>query len=141
MKSNKFLLGGIIGAVVYFLLGWVIWGVLLMNFMKEHSNQASGVFRDEKDMIWWAMVAHTFALGFLLSYIIGKSNTRSAGSGAGMGAVFGFLLSIAVNLMLYAQLDLWDLTSIAVDVVAMTVASSIVGAVIGWIYGMGSKTV
>ncbi len=113
--------------------------MLLMDFMKEHSNQASGVFRDEKDMIWWAMVVHTFALGFLLSYIMGKSNTRSAGSGAGVGAVFGFLMSIAVNLMLYAQLDLWDLTSIAVDVVAMTVASSIVGAVIGWIYGMGSK--
>jgi hypothetical protein len=140
MKSNKFLLGGIVGGVAYFLLGWLVWGMLLMNFMKEHSKMDSGAFRDEKDMIWWAMIVGNLALGFLLSYILSKSNAASAGSGAAGGFVFGLLVSIAVNTMLYAQIDLWDTTAMLVDIVAMTVVSTIVGAIIGWLNGMGSKS-
>jgi uncharacterized membrane protein len=139
MKSNKFLFGGIAGGVAYFLLGWLVWGMLLMNFMKEHTKDIPGVMRDEKDMIWWAMIVANLAMGFLLSYILSKSNASSAGSGAAGGFVFGLLVSIAFDTMMYAQMDLWDTTAILVDVVAMTVVSTIVGAIIGWLNGMGTK--
>jgi hypothetical protein len=33
MNTNKFLIGGIIGGIAYFLIGWLVWGMLLMNFM------------------------------------------------------------------------------------------------------------
>lgn len=139
MKSNKFLLGGIVGGAAYFLIGWLVWGMLLMNFMKEHTKDVPGVMRDEKDMIWWAMIVSNLAMGFLLSYILSKSSASSAGSGAAGGFVFGLLVSIAVDTMLYAQMDLWDTTAMLVDIVAMTVVSTIVGAIIGWLNGMGAK--
>jgi hypothetical protein len=138
MKSSKFFIGGIVGGVVHFLLGWVVWGVLLKNFMAENSNKEANVFRDEKEMLWWGFIVSSLAYGFLLSYVIGKSNTRSAGGGAGVGAVMGLLISVAINMMLYAQVDLWNMTAMAVDIVAATVVSGIVGAVIGWVYGRGS---
>ena len=140
MNTNKFLIGGIIGGVANFLLGWLIYGMLLMSFMQTHSNNSSGAFRAETDMVWWAMVAGNLALGFLFSYILNKSNVSSAVSGATTGAIVGLLMSIGIDLMMYAQLNLWDTTAMAVDIAASTVISAIVGGVIGAYLGMGKKT-
>lgn len=140
MNTNKFVIGGIIGGVAYFILGWLIYGMLLMSFMLEHSNNSSGVFRSEADMIWWAMIAGNLAMGFLLSYILNKANVNSVSAGATTGAMVGLLFSAAIDLIIYAQVNLWDTTAMAVDVAASTVMSAIVGAVIGWYLGMGKKT-
>ncbi len=139
MNTNKFLIGGIIGGVANFLLGWLIYGMLLMSFMHTHSNNTSGVFRAEADMVWWAMIAGNLALGFLFSYILNKTNVSSAATGAATGAVVGLLMSTAIDLTMYAQLNLFDTTAMAVDIVASTVISAIVGAVIGAYLGMGKK--
>jgi len=139
MNTNKFLIGGIIGGVANFLLGWLIYGMLLMSFMQTHSNTSSGAFRAETDMVWWAMIAGNFAMGFLFSYILNKSNVSSVASGAATGAFIGFLLSIAIDFTMYAQLNLWDTTAMAVDIATSTVISAIVGAVIGAYLGMGKK--
>ncbi len=32
METNKILLGGLAGGVAFFLLGWVIYGILLMDY-------------------------------------------------------------------------------------------------------------
>ena len=137
MNTNKFLVGGIIGGVTNFFLGWLIYGMLLMNFMQSHSNNASGVFRTEETMIWWALIIGNLAFGFLLSYILNKSNVNSAMAGATVGAVVGFLMSLAIDFSIYAQINLWDTTAMAVDIIASTVMSAIAGAAIGWYLGRG----
>lgn len=139
MNTNKFLVGGVIGAVTNFLLGWLIYGMLLMNFMQAHSNNSAGAFRAEADMVWWAMIAGNLAMGFLFSYILNKSNVSSAATGAATGAMAGFLMSLAYDLMMYAQINLWDTTVMAVDIAVSTVISAIVGAAIGAYLGMGKK--
>ena len=137
MNTNKFLVGGIIGGVTNFFLGWLIYGMMLMNFMQSHSNSASGVFRTEETMIWWALILGNLAFGFLLSYILNKSNVNSAMAGATVGAVVGFLMSLAIDFSIYAQINLWDTTAMAVDIIASTVMSAIAGAAIGWYLGRG----
>ena len=139
MNTNKFLIGGIIGGVTNFLLGWLIYGVMLMSFMQSHSNNSAGAFRTEENMVWWAMIAGNLAFGFLFSYILNKSNVSSAAAGIATGATVGLLMGVAIDLMMYAQLNLWDTTSMAVDIAASTVISAIVGAVIGAYLGMGKK--
>src|SRR5450759_2816850 len=62
MNTKKFLIGGIVGGVVYFLLGWLVYGHLLTNYFHDHSGNATGVERDMDQMIWWALI-----LGNLLS--------------------------------------------------------------------------
>lgn len=54
-------------------------------------------------------------------------------------AVLGLLISAAINCMLYAQLNAWDTTSMAVDIVANAVVGAIVGGIVGWYMGMGKK--
>ena len=40
MNLKKLLLGGIAGGIVFFLLGWLIYGKLLMGFMTAHPGLA-----------------------------------------------------------------------------------------------------
>ena len=140
MNTNKFLIGGIIGGIANFLLGWLVWGTLLMSFMKEHTTEAGkAVMRADENMIWWALIAANLLLGFLISYILNKAGVMSAGAGAAIGAVVGLLMSAAINLFNYAFMDLGDTTAMVVDVLASTVVTAIVGAIIGWFNGRGVK--
>lgn len=139
MNTNKFLVGGIIGGIANFLLGWLVWGMLLMNFMTENSNQASGVFRKEEDMVWWALIVGNLAIGFLISYVLAKGNVNSVSGGAMTGGVVGLLTSVGIDCMMYAQMDLFHKKAMAVDVVATVVVAAIVGAIIGWFNGRGAK--
>jgi VanZ family protein len=133
MNTGKFVVGGLIGGVLFFLLGWLIYGMLLMDFMNQHmSAAAAGVMRPEAEWPWWAMIAGNFGLGFLLSFVINKSNVASVSNGAVTGAVVMFLMSFSVNLMMYAQMNLSDLTSIAVDMIVSAVIGAVVGSVLGW---------
>ena len=138
MNSKKFLIGGLAGGVVFFLLGWLLYGMLLMDFMMQHSNSASGAFRSETEMIWWAMVVGNLSLGFLLSYVLNKANVAGAMAGATTGAVVMLLMSVAIDCIMYAQLNLWDTTGMAVDILVSTAMGAIVGAVIGWLNGRNS---
>ena len=138
MNSKKFLIGGLAGGVVFFLLGWLLYGMLLMDFMMQHSNSASGAFRSETEMIWWAMVVGNLSLGFLLSYVLNKANVAGAMAGATTGAVVMLLMSVAIDCIMYAQLNLWDTTGMAVDILVSTAMGAIVGAVIGWLNGKSS---
>ena len=81
MNSNKFLPAWIAGSAVLFLLGYLIYGILLADFMKNHSGSATGVMKDPKEFMIWLIAVANVVYGFLLTYIFGKTGTSSAGSG------------------------------------------------------------
>jgi hypothetical protein len=141
MNSQKFLLGGIVGGVVYFLLGWLVYGMLLKDFMSTNL-WASGTMRADADTIWWALGAGQLAGGFLLAYILGKANATSAGAGAGVGFIVGLLVCLSFDLTMYGvSTTVTSLKGLAADVAVSAVMSAIAGAVIGVVLGMGKKTV
>ncbi len=141
MNTNKFIIGGIIGGVANFLLGWLVWGMLLLNFMNGHTTEAGkAVMRAEENTIWWALILANLVLGFLISYILNKAGVMTAAAGAAMGAVVGLLMSAAIDLFNYAFMDLSDSsTPMIVDILASVVVTAIVGAIIGWYNGRGVK--
>lgn len=139
MNTNKFLVGGIIGGVANFLLGWLVWGMLLMNFMKENMGTATGVMKAEDEMIWWALVVGNFFFGFLLSYVLNKTGVTEASSGATTGAILGLLLAGGFDFIMYGTANLMMLNAVLVDIVANVVVSAVVGGIIGWYLGMGKK--
>ena len=144
MNTNKFLVGGIIGGVANFFLGWLVWGMLLMSFMKEHTSVVGkAVMRKdangEDTMIWWALIVANLLAGFFLSYILNKARVMSASAGASMGAVIGLLMSATINCFNYAFMDMSDTTAMAADIGASLVVTAVVGGIIGWYLGMGKK--
>lgn len=145
MNTNKLLVGGIIGGIANFILGFLVWGLALMGFFKDHTTDiGKTVMRKdangEDSMIWWSLIAANLLSGLLLSYILNKAGAMSASAGAGIGAVVGLLLSATINLFNYSFMDMSDMTAMVVDIAAGTVVTAIVGGIIGWYLGMGKKT-
>lgn len=140
MNVQKVIIGGIIGGIVLFLLGWIIYGMLLMDFMMQHSRTKTGVFRSETEMVWWALIGGNLIMGLFYSYVLNRAGEKTLAGGAITGGTVALLMTLAYDLMLYAQLDLWGKTAMAADFAASVVIGAIVGAVIGWWNGRGSTT-
>jgi len=126
MSTRKFFIGGIAGGIVYFLLGYVIYGMLLRDFMKPW---VAGVDRGD-DLIFWAIISANLLMGFLLSYVMNRGNVASISEGVTTGAVLGFLLSSSFDLITYGTTHLMSRRQIAADVAAAVVLSAIAGAVV-----------
>lgn len=131
MNTKKFLIGAVVGGVVFFLGGYLIWGNLLAEFMNE--NSAPGINRPMDGMIFWSLIAGNLLYGALLSYVLNKSNANSMSQGMMTAGVVGLLLSAAVDLTIYGTSTVYsNLNAVFVDIAAMTVLSSVTGGVIGW---------
>ena len=138
MKTNKILLGGITGGVTLFFLGWLIYGIILMDYMMANSNQCAN--RPMEQMIWWAMILSNLATSFLLVLIFSRTNTKGFLAGAKMAAIIGLLISAGLDLSMYSMSTMFsNLIAVVVDVIAYAVMLSVTGGVIGWIVGMEKK--
>lgn len=138
MSIKKLLMGGITGGVLFFLLGWVIYGMLLLNFMNTHTGVAGNVARPEPDFLY--LIIGNLAMGFLMAYIFIKANINSFGSGLITGGAIGLLMAVGYDCTVYATTTIASKTGMAADVIAFTVMSAITGAVVGAVIGMGKKT-
>lgn len=135
MNMKKLIAGGLAGGIAFFFLGWVVYGMLLMDFMSSHSRR-SDAFRSEADMIFWAMIVGNLAYGFLVSFVVNRTENSTVAQGASTGFITGLLYASAVNFVMYAQIDLFGKKVMAVDILTMAVLTAVIGALIAWV---GSK--
>jgi len=77
---KKVIIAGITGAVAYFLIGWVVFGILMKDFYATHMN--TSIQRAETDMVWWALILSNLIWGFFMAYVLnrfGNANSFSSG--------------------------------------------------------------
>lgn len=135
---NKILIAGIAGGVIFFLLGWLVYGVILMDFMTANSGPAASLQKKMPDMV--PLVFSNLAWGFLFAIILGKwSYGISVTEGALRAALIGLLVSLFIDLSMYATTTMLTLNCILADVAATTINALIGGAAITWILSMGKK--
>ena len=139
MNTNKFILSGIAGGVAVFLLGYLIYGLLLMNFMAAHAGPATGVARDQSHLLFPYLLLGNVLYGFLLAYIFGKAGIATLSKGLVAGAIIGFLTTASYGLATYATTWMISRTYLAADTAAYTVISGLAGAVVAWVAGTGKK--
>ena len=63
----KILRGTIFGGISNFLLGWVIYGILLMGFLSANMNQCAA---RPDEMIWWALILSNLSAALLLTLFL-----------------------------------------------------------------------
>lgn len=139
MDIKKLLVGGIVGGILYFGLGYLVYGNLLMSFMKNHQGTAMGVDRTMEDFQFLYLIIGNLLSGFLLAYIFVKANVSTAASGFVTGGIIGLLNSASFNSIMYGVTNIMSKTGMATHVVAATVISAVVGAIIAMVMGMGKK--
>lgn len=136
MNTNKFLLAGVVAGIAFFFAGWVVYGMLLMDFMKNHSTPAAQAL-NKTEMVWWALIAGNLITGLFYAYIFEKwAKIRTLTGGAIAGATIGFFIAVYMDLQFYAMYNMMEgLIAYVVDVVAATVMSAITGGVAGFMLG------
>lgn len=133
----KILRGTIFGGIAFFILGWLVYGILLSGFMAANSNDCAN--RPMEEMIMWTMILSNLVLGLLLTLILKWSGAKGVADGIKTGALFGLLMSLTMDLMMYSMTTMYNFTALIVDVVTMTILLAIVGLVIVLTWGK-SKT-
>jgi hypothetical protein len=139
MNTQKFLVSGIVGGIVSFFAGYLIYGVLLSDFFMKNVGSATGVAKAMADMVWWALILGNLCWGLLYSYILNRSGVNTAGGGASMGFVLGLLSTAAVDLVMYGVNNVMNQTGTFTDIACGAVMGVLVGAAVGLTNGMGAK--
>jgi VanZ family protein len=138
--NGKYFLSAIAGAVVYFLLGWLFYGILLPDFYAAHTGLTPDVYkaaiRNMDEYNKPALIIGNLFGGFFVATILNWLGVRSLITGFTRMAVIGFLATCMFDLMAYATTNIYGGKAILVDVIVMTVMLSVTGAICGWILGM-----
>jgi hypothetical protein len=138
---KKLCLAALAGSVVQFLLGFLVYGLLLASFMDANTIHYEGLM---KDMNSASFIILIFLAGLVMSTLIAfifqrwaKFDKFSAGFTGGM--VLGFFISLSYDLSSYSMMNLVSVGGFVVDVIVATILTGIVGGTIAWVLGMKGK--
>ena len=124
------------GTVTLFFGGWIIFGMILMDFMASNAGSATGVMRSETEMVWWSLILGSVMQAYFIVYVFHKmNNITSFGDGLKTAAIFGLLISMAFDFTMYGTSNIMSLTGVVVDILANTVLWGLAGGVIGMVVG------
>lgn len=133
MDIKKFLIGTIIGGLLFFLLGWLIYGNLLMNYFHHNSGKIGHVDRPTPEMLY--LIVGNLLQGATFAYIFTRLKISSLGDGLVTGGIIGFLMGAGVDFIMYSTTFVLSKKAIMADVIAFAIMCAIVGAVLGLISG------
>jgi Protein of unknown function (DUF1761) len=128
-----------VGFVVSFLLGWLVYGMMLMDYMGAHT--LAGFNKTEEEMSFGGLIVGTLAMVVLFTLLLSKMGATDLKKGAIAGLWIGFLVTLSYDSYFWAATHLYsDMEVICVDVIASSLMNAIMGGVIGWMLGMKGKT-
>ena len=90
MDAKKWLTGTVVGGIVLWLLGMLIWQVLFSDFFTANAGGATDLVREAP--IYWAGIVGTLAISALVTTALGWDGSLSLSGGFKVGATVGFLL-------------------------------------------------
>lgn len=130
----KILRGTVFGGITYFILGWLIYGIILNAFMQNNLNQCAA--RPDDAMIWWPMIVASLVLALFLTLVLKWTGANGIMDGIKTGALFGLLFGISVDLSNYSMSTTFNnLSAVFVDVVVWVIMQALVGIVIVLTWG------
>jgi len=138
METTKLLIGTIVGAITIFLLGWLVYGMLLMDFMASNAGTAVDVNKAEPELLH-LFIGNLFT-GLLYTIILGNwAKASSVAEGFKVGLIVGLLTAAGLDFVMYATTNMMTMTAAAADIVAWGLISGIACAVITMTISRGAK--
>ncbi|MDP3313400.1 hypothetical protein [Lutibacter sp.] len=131
-KSN--LLATLATGIFLFFGGYLIWGVLTVDFFAQHAGSATGVMKDPMNLTYIALGC--FVEAFFLSTIYSKwaRDTHSAKQGFELGAMVGAFIGLGMGLLWYGTTNFSDLTGVFAEAILDIIFIGIAGVIIALVY-------
>ncbi len=142
--NKRFLISGLITAVVLFVLNGVAYMLFLKDFFHDHpaisTEFMEKLYKPDNELIWWAIILSAVAIGFLVTKVIEWSGARTFVAGLKSGFVFAILLLCSVDFGLLASTNSFSTASAFADLFTSTTTITISSGIAAWLLGKG-KTV
>ncbi len=136
----RVLAASLAGALVFFGLGFVIYGILLDPYFKANMVAYPGLMKEPlPDMVM--LFGWNFMMAFLMAFVFDKwAGIRTFVGGLKGGATLQLIVALMTQLQYLAFMNIMKgyLPSV-VDVLAGTVLGAIVGGVVGFMLGLMNK--
>lgn len=125
MNVTKFLIGTLVGGIVYFLLGWIFYGMIFTDIYPPSENE---------NMLFMALGSLSY--GALIAYIFNKwAGISTWMTGAKAGAVIGFFVALWMNFFMYSGKATVNYKAFVLDVVGGIVIGALVGVAVALVSG------
>jgi len=133
MENKKLIWGGLAGGVAFFLLGWLLYGLLMKSFLAEQTTE--GVFKDIPDFPY--LIIGNIVMGFLYTIVICNwAKASSAMDGAKKGFLFALILGVGMDLTMLGTSNIMTMSGAFADIIVTVIMGTVVGAVVTAVAGM-----
>lgn len=127
MNAKNFIVGGIVGGIVDFLLGWIVYGMLLHDMMPHQEGSKENIV-----FIFLGCMSFGFLISWVFSQGEGISNV-SAGIKMALGiAVF---MGLSFHFMSNMTSETIDYKYMAIDIIGSLILATGVGAAVATVNG------
>ena len=129
MTTQRFAIGTLVGGLILFFLGYLIFGVVFDDFFAANAGTATGVPKMPIDFV--SLAIGQLASAAALTLILGWANVSSVGQAARVSALVGLLFFFGVDLTMFATSNTQNLKAAVVDPILAAVLFGVAGAAIG----------
>jgi hypothetical protein len=137
MDPKRIGIGALIGTVVFNVTGFLVWGMLLLDFFTAHAGSAVGLEKDPPT--WWAVVLGGLLFGALLTMILDWSGSSSLGDAAMTSAIVGLLFVGGMDFLYFGLFNIFDLAGTVADTVLSALQWALTGVAIAAATGRGVR--
>ena len=124
MNAKNFVVAGIVGGIIDFLLGWVFYGMLFTNIYPQNDNT-------KLELIFLGCMTFGFFISLIFTKWAGITNTIS---GLKAGAVIGLFYGLSMNFFMYSSQPV-DYQILGLDTVVNILMGAGVGAAVALVLG------
>ena len=127
MNTKSFIIAGLAGGIVDWLLGWLFYGIIFADKFPQPDTESNA-------MLYITLGCFTY--GFFISYIYNKwAGISTFSRGLSAGAVIGLFMGLAANFFRMAEQSSDNYEMFAIDMAISIAMVAIVGGVIGFVNG------
>ena len=135
MNWTKLIVAGLIGGVVYFFLGWGVYGMALADVLSLPADIKAVIEYPQEEFKMGMMILSCIAWGMLLSFVLSKIGSSTWQTGAITSAIIAALVSLSVGAGQAAMWRFGSLNNTFIDMLANAFCSGISGAAVAWYLG------
>ena len=133
MTTQRLAIGTLVGGLVLFFLGYLVFVVIFGDFFAANAGTATGVQKDPIDFV--SLAIGQLAWGAALTLILGWASVSSVGRAARVSALVGLLFFFGIDLTMFATTNTSTLTVAVVDPILAAVLFAVAGAAIAAVSG------
>ncbi len=128
MNVKNFIIGGIVGGIVDFLMGWLVYGILLKDTFPKPEGAGA------ENMMFIFLGCMSF--GFLISYVFSQGEGISTiAAGIKMAIGIALFMGLCNSFFMNMYKETIDIKLTAIDIIAGMVLATVVGAAVAMVNG------